>query len=73
MFNWFWKWLGYHVCEEWTQWQTFRANYVRLPLYDEVLNGVIVGKAVTEVEYTKKWQERWCTICGKVQQEKLDN
>ena len=67
MFNWLRKKLGYHVCEEFTQWKTYKGTYERQATRQEVIwNGVSV------VAFTKRWQERCCTICSKIQQRSLD-
>lgn len=59
---------GRHVCEEFTRWETKERNFVRAPIdiNEKVLNGW-----KTEIEYTRRWQERQCTICGKIQQRDL--
>lgn len=59
--------LDRHLCEEFTQWRKKRANYERsVKYYDSLAN----HNAQT-VQYTKIWQERQCTICGKTEQEDL--
>ena len=70
MFNWFWKWLGYHVCEEFTRWETKQANYSRPRVrYDD---GCFQEYSEERITYTRRWQERTCTICGKVEQRELN-
>lgn len=66
--NWLWKKLGYHVCEEFTQWETRQENFTR-PVRD-MTERIKLGW-VTTVEYTKRWQERRCTICGVMEQRSL--
>ncbi len=64
--DWFRKKMGYHVCEEFTQWETIMAEYERPARISEptfLTTGV--------VPYTKRWQERKCTICGCVFQRNL--
>lgn len=65
MFNQLWKWLGYHVCEEFTQWEKVTATVVVTPY---------IGKLPVlkmQHEATRTWQERRCTLCGKIYKEKL--
>lgn len=65
LLDWIRKRLGYHVCEEFTQWETVVGHYS---------NKLISSQRGTVAEWksTERWQERCCTICGKVQQQKLD-
>lgn len=58
--NWFWKWLGYHVCEEFTQWEEGTHYATIIPL----MNGLPVPSLKQTVSRTI--QSRRCTICGKV-------
>lgn len=67
MWNWLKKKLGYHVCEEFTQWETKLVHCTRLADPKEV-----VMNQTTTVEYTEKFQERRCTLCGKISQESLE-
>ena len=69
MFNWLWKRLGYHVCEEFTQWETHKVTFSRLTDYKR--DGMIALR-VDRVKYTKRWQERPCTICGRIEQHELE-
>ena len=62
--NWIRKRFGYHVCEEFTQWEDVTRQMVRAPTEDEVWNG---GKIGTMIEYIEKWQLRRCTMCGKIE------
>lgn len=62
--GWFW---GIHICEEFTQWETYKARLQRPVEITEYL----VGNPKT-VEFTKRWQERRCTICGKMEQRNLE-
>ena len=66
MFNWFWKWLGYHVCEEFTPWELRQANFTRPADMEEHVWG-----EVTVIEFTRFWQDRRCKVCGKTQRESL--
>ncbi len=67
--NWIKKKLGYHVCEEWTQWEQFQGTF-RRPTSYEVDGSLWIN--VKELEYTRRWQERKCTICGRQQVESLE-
>ena len=66
MFNWFWKWLGYHVCEEFTQWAEREWVCTRAATSAERAYGNI-----KQVKYRKRVQERRCTLCGKIEQRLL--
>ena len=66
MLDWLWKKFGYHVCEEFTQWETHKARFQRPATSKEV-----IWNEVTVVEYTRRWQERRCTLCGQLQQRQL--
>ena len=67
MFNWLWKKLGYHVCEDFTPWENVSSLCERPATFDE---SVFVG--LTKVKYTRRWQERKCKECGRIWQEELD-
>lgn len=56
--------LGCHVCEEFTQWVK-KSEDVQLITR---INGIVVGDPV---DVTQRWQERRCTICGRVFQSPL--
>lgn len=56
LIDWLKKKFGCHVCEELTRWE------VRLSC----------GRYGTGPEFTERWQERQCTICGKIQQTLLE-
>jgi len=79
MFNWFWKLLGIHCCEEFTQWEEKRARFSRIPTtMDERLHVITRQTGWNQaddgrIQYTEHWQERRCTLCGKIQQRKLAN
>lgn len=72
----FWKWLwgeaepSPHECEEWTQWTRRTQSFNRLPTTSDV-------KAVQEkgelIHYTLSWQERRCTVCGFIEQDRLEH
>ena len=61
MLNWLKKKLGYHVCEEWTQWETHEIQCVVVPY--------VGGLPIQTMEYTvtRRYQERRCTICERRQ------
>ena len=64
----FWGWLmGIHVCEEFTRWTEKKGRYSRPVTYGDLL----VDVSQTELVFTRRWQERQCTICGKIQQRDL--
>ena len=65
MLEWLWKRLGYHVCEEFTQWQDCRGTYTRPTTVE--LDGML-ALDVDQITYSRRWQERSCTICGLIQQ-----
>lgn len=60
--------LHRHVCEEFTQWETHTGHYSR-PAED--LDGMLLVLDRAKIKYTKRWQERTCTICGKIEQREL--
>ena len=62
--NWLWKLLGYHVCERFTKWETQEATFTRPVTYRD---GLACADR-TELTYTRRWQERTCEDCGKMQQ-----
>ena len=66
MFNWFWKWLGYHVCEEFTQWENHTHIMKRAATLTERSQA-----GWREVSYLESWQQRACTLCGKIQQREV--
>lgn len=69
----FWNWVlkkfGYHVCEEFTRWEEKRWQCERPARMDE---HIASGGTITKVRYTSRIMERQCTICGKIQQQKLE-
>ena len=65
VWNWIKERLGYHVCREFTQWQSFTKDF---QCYN-TRSGVLIS----EYPVTKRWEERRCTLCGKLQQHELDN
>jgi hypothetical protein len=60
--------LGWECCGEWTQWTTRQADFERPAKYS--LDGEIALRTDTIV-YTLRWQERQCTVCGRMQQRDL--
>ena len=67
--NWLKKKLGYHVCEEFTRWETRVGLYER-PCGPGDGNQYFAG--VKTIEFSRRWQERTCTICGKTQQRSME-
>ncbi len=69
MWHWLWcKLTGQHYCDEFTQWVMMRCEHSR-PAKDIM---EVIAANTHVITYTKRWQERKCTICGKVQQRELD-
>lgn len=64
--NWFWKWLGCHVCETFTQWESHTLICTRPATPTEV-----AWMCVKKIQFTENYQERRCTVCGKTQQQPL--
>ena len=66
-----WVWLnrliGRHVCEEYTQWRVLTGERDRAPTYQEFT----LGGASAMITVVVRWQERSCTICGRLQQRML--
>jgi hypothetical protein len=60
------EFFGGHVCWEFTRWQRKKQNYSRPARPEEALMCNL-----QTVEFTQCWQERECTLCGKVFQAKL--
>ena len=60
------KKLGYHVCEEFTQWEAHTTfhHYVRP-------SDLIEPNPNLVIDYVDRWQERRCTICGRIYQKEL--
>ena len=69
--KWIRKRLGHHVCEEWTQWEQKRAEYVKTHYY--IGDSDIPFEMTHPQEYTRQWQERRCTICGLIERRGLDS
>jgi hypothetical protein len=67
--HWLRRWFGWDCCGEWTQWETLQAEYSRPPR--DSLEWISLGTTATQVRYTRRWQERRCTLCGRVQQQEL--
>ncbi len=63
--NWIAERFGSHVCHEFTQWQVHQSEVVK------ILSNNWSGVPNKEVPMTRKWQERRCTLCGKVYQQEL--
>ena len=54
--------LGQHVCEEFTQWEYKESPWEKTSWHS--------GKPIVK-QIVRCWQERRCTLCGKIQQEEL--
>lgn len=59
--------LDIHICMEHTQWEDKECDWKR-PVE---IRDFIADWDVKEIVHTKRWQERKCTICGKIQQRRL--
>ncbi len=57
-----------HCCEEFTQWENKEVVFSYIPSQSENLLAHVLQE---KREYSKRWQERHCTICGKIQQREL--
>lgn len=55
--------LGYHVCEEFTQWELIENEGIKIYSYS--------GIPVKEVPIIMRYQRRRCTLCGKIQEIRL--
>ena len=62
--------LGHHVCDEFTQWDRKSRQICVSLRYPE--DGRIALYRPTALR-TIHWQERRCTICGKMEQRMLKN
>jgi hypothetical protein len=69
MINFILRLLGWRCCGEWTQWEVRSQNYSRPVRYSD---GNVYLAGEKRLEYTQKWQERRCTMCGKIQQKPLE-
>lgn len=70
IWQWFQRLRGRHVCEEFTQWETHKAHYSR-PAVDR--DGMFLVMDRATIKYTRRWQERTCTLCGKLYQREVKN
>lgn len=68
--NWFLKKLGVHVCEEFTQWKTMTKIVATVPMTEHGVQEFrdMLEQVDTQKIWTHRWQERTCTMCGKVGQ-----
>ena len=66
-----------HVCEEFTQWTKKTVRYTRRLNADDGLayfNAITQGTIDTiQVNWIECYQERRCTLCGRIQQEQLEH
>ncbi len=62
------KWFQIHFCREFTSWKSQEARFSRIADRDD--NSLLYVRA-EKIYFTKRWQERCCTICGKIQQKEL--
>ncbi len=68
--NWIRKRLGHHVCEEFTRWERREQDFLKTHEWDDVFGETRV--LPKPQKYTRVWQERQCTICGKIEQQSLE-
>ena len=69
MRNFIYRLLGWECCGDFSKWETHSGNFSRLS--DPDIDGFNAYGYVSRIEYTKRWQERHCESCGKIQQRKL--
>ncbi|MDE2104711.1 MAG: hypothetical protein KGL39_46170 [Patescibacteria group bacterium] len=69
MIRWLKKKLGYHVCEQFSQWERNAVDCTR-PV--DWTDGNCYLNGQTTIEFTRKWQQRHCLECGKIQQKRLE-
>ena len=67
LIDWLQRRLGFHVCDEFTQWEELSGRFSRPRDIDDIRAGVLTET----IEFTSRWQERQCTICGKIEQRRL--
>jgi hypothetical protein len=60
------KLFGIHICTEFTKWETFKGEFSRPTEITEYL----VGMPET-LFFSRRWQERSCIVCGKIEQRNL--
>ncbi len=65
--NWLAQLLGRQCCGPWTPWE-HKERSGPLTLEERVEFGVLSSDGLVRMY---RWQERRCTRCGKIQQEKL--
>lgn len=71
MIKWIRKKLGYHICEDFTEWKHNQRTHARLPNHrDDTLTQIVRNEKIYNTVY---WQERKCKICGFIQHKKLYN
>lgn len=73
--DWLTEKLGHHVCREFTQWEVYTIERERrlepadgMAYYLAVQTGT---HSTDTVKFTDVYQERRCTLCGKVEQRPL--
>lgn len=67
MYEFFERLFGYKCCGEFTQWEDVTKNFSRPA--DLLEPGYVNCESI---EFTRRWQERKCTLCGKIQQRPLE-
>lgn len=71
MINWIRKRLGHHVCEEFTKWAIREVECFRVPSSARETIAAL-NEPDGRIHYIRRFQERECTECGKLQQRELD-
>lgn len=65
--GWLRRLFGWDCCGSWSEWKTYKAKCSRIPdNYEEL---TLAG--CENIIFTRRWQERYCTKCGKIQQRDL--
>ena len=67
--DWLASFYGGHVCNEFTRYEIREENFTRQTSVEK--DGTLALKT-DEIEFTRRWQERQCTICGVMQQRRLE-
>lgn len=63
--------LDRHVCKEFTRWEIEIREYTRPVEPGEVISSDYNNDLAT-IAFSRRYQSRKCTICGKVEQQRLE-
>ena len=69
MIRWLRRILGIECCGPWSPWETHEAKFSRIPF---TMDERIRSGWQDSIEFTRRWQERHCTVCGKIQQREMN-